>query len=63
VATSGLAFPRFDLEGQTALVTGAARGIGRSTALALANAGADVAMGLRVAVLRQVAGAASDLFD
>jgi NAD(P)-dependent dehydrogenase (short-subunit alcohol dehydrogenase family) len=41
------AFPRFDLHGSTALVTGAARGIGRSTALALANAGADVALGLR----------------
>ena len=41
------AFPRFDLHGTTALVTGAARGIGRSTALALADAGADVALGLR----------------
>ena len=40
-------FPRFDLHGATALVTGAARGIGRSTALALAHAGADVALGLR----------------
>ena len=37
-------FPRFDLAGQTALVTGAARGIGRSIALALANAGADVVL-------------------
>ena len=46
MATSG-PFPRFDLEGQTALVTGAARGIGRSIALALAHAGADVALGLR----------------
>lgn len=43
------AFPRFDLHGTTALVTGAARGIGRSTALALAEAGADVALGLRSA--------------
>jgi NAD(P)-dependent dehydrogenase (short-subunit alcohol dehydrogenase family) len=50
-------FPRFDLEGQTALVTGAARGIGRSVALALAHAGADVALGLRRA------GTADDLVD
>jgi NAD(P)-dependent dehydrogenase (short-subunit alcohol dehydrogenase family) len=40
-------FPRFDLRDQVALVTGAARGIGRSLALALADAGADVALGLR----------------
>src|SRR5689334_24997767 len=40
-------FPRFDLEGQIALVTGAARGLGRAIALALADAGADVALGLR----------------
>jgi NAD(P)-dependent dehydrogenase (short-subunit alcohol dehydrogenase family) len=40
-------FPRFDLKGQAALVTGAARGLGRAIALALAHAGADVALGLR----------------
>lgn len=40
-------FPRFDVTGQVALVTGAARGLGRAISLALANAGADIALGLR----------------
>ena len=39
-------FPRFDLTDQIALVTGAGRGLGRAAALALAHAGADIALGL-----------------
>jgi len=42
-----MVFPSFELTGQVALVTGAARGLGNAISLALANAGADVALGLR----------------
>src|SRR5215469_16435295 len=44
---SQMEYPRFDLTSQVALVTGAARGLGRAISLALAHAGADVALGLR----------------
>ena len=40
-------YPNFRLDNKVALVTGAARGLGRACALALAHAGADVALGLR----------------
>src|SRR4051794_20090232 len=41
------AAPDFSLEGRSALVTASGRGLGRAIALALAHAGADVALGLR----------------
>ena len=41
-------YPNFRLDGPVALGTGAARGLGRAISLALAEAGADVALGLRI---------------
>lgn len=40
-------YPDFSLNGQIALITGASRGIGHDVALAMANAGARVAVGAR----------------
>lgn len=39
--------PFYSLDGKVALITGAARGIGRACALAMAEAGADLILGLR----------------
>ena len=40
-------YPNFRLTGKVAIITGAARGLGRACALALAHEGADIALGLR----------------
>jgi 2-deoxy-D-gluconate 3-dehydrogenase len=49
-------YPRFDLRGQVALVTGASKGLGYGIAKAMANAGARVAVAARdTAALQQLA--------
>ncbi|WP_297692557.1 SDR family NAD(P)-dependent oxidoreductase [uncultured Eudoraea sp.] len=40
-------YPNFKLNDKVAIITGAARGLGRACALALAHEGADIALGLR----------------
>lgn len=45
--TLNFAVPSFELTGQIALVTASGRGLGRAIAIALAHAGADIALGLR----------------
>lgn len=40
-------YPNFNLNGKVSLITGAARGLGKACALALAHAGSDIALGLR----------------
>jgi NAD(P)-dependent dehydrogenase (short-subunit alcohol dehydrogenase family) len=47
MTTQNSQIPIFSLAGQVALVTAASRGLGRAIAVALAAAGADVALGLR----------------
>jgi 2-deoxy-D-gluconate 3-dehydrogenase len=51
-----MSFPSFRVDGKMAIVTGAAQGIGRSIALGLANAGAELALvDIDAASLRELA--------
>ena len=65
---SGMILDRFRVDGQVAVVTGAGRGIGAATAVALAEAGADVVLSARTAgqleeVARAVAGLAEEAHE
>ena len=55
--------PRLSLEGQVAIVTGARRGIGKDTALVLAEAGADVAVSDLVTGTGELDGVAKEIQD
>jgi 2-deoxy-D-gluconate 3-dehydrogenase len=59
MAPSSLPTPDFRLDGKVALVTGASKGIGRSLSIALAGAGATVAVAARDATA--LAGLASEI--
>jgi NAD(P)-dependent dehydrogenase (short-subunit alcohol dehydrogenase family) len=59
--TDAVRIPDLSLRGQTAIVTGARRGIGKDTALVLAEAGADVAICDLVTETGELAGVAQEI--